>query len=123
MRLKFHGDALFAACQCLRQPVLEIEKLGRVDVEGLRRDLFAVHKDIEAAGATFTASERANQRRRLLWIYFKPVTEPAFASRAPSSPFEVTIIGILPLEIVVAFALRLVEVYRVHSAALDLPAP
>src|SRR5262249_23084609 len=90
-RLKFHGDALFAARQLFWQRVLEIEKLARMNFERLRGDLFAVHQKVKGTRTPFAAAIGADQRHRLVRRRFQIETEPAVPRGAPPLTLEVAV--------------------------------
>src|SRR5262245_3379634 len=122
-RLKFHGDALFAARQLFGQRVFEIEKLARMNFERLRGDLFAVHQKVKGTRTPFAAAIGADQRHRLVRRRFQIKTEPAVPRGAPPLALEVAVDHPLPLQVVGALALLIVDVHGVHRKTLDHLAP
>ena len=61
MGLKLGGDAFFTMPQSFGQRILDIEKLGGMDFERLRRDLLATDQDIKDALPAFATPVGALQ--------------------------------------------------------------
>src|SRR3989442_4759612 len=116
MRLKPHGDALFAARKRLGNRILEIEQLSRMDLERLRTDLLAVNQDVKRAQPALASAISASQGHRFVRRYLQLVTEPPVTRLAKPA----ALIGAFALVIVVAFALSRACGHRINRASLNL---